>query len=619
VGVFHVSQPLPDSAELLQTPVTKTEAHLSVLNLESPRHRNPESAMLPRAIPQGAWAPIDGMNKKRKFDISDENHDVLIGRARDVNEIPPWQRPNIGHTTSNTETHLRRDSAVQSHPNSQVVFHRPNFSNSSSHATSRSIDSMPRLAPKDAMGPPEPPRRLSITNTSGAEHVYSGQASRTSSLGLLSNVPGVSRANVLPSSQQGYQSGPGGSQSRPHHLQEIRIPPISAGPPPSEIADPSEPYFRSGELNLNMNGAALRRSGLCSEAVITKMPFEGKIKILRQVVPPIGRIESDRLALMGVQGTFIAIEGDDEVSLSQVAYELQLALEKTGEFNVRVVDGPQGPKLDTLGPKEDKYARFLQEILRWHAKVCDIYDFVSGVRTDFSSDGASLRTLEQIKSPSRVETSTQASPGSRTSHASRNSDEMDIDNKPQSSRRRIPAGVVLRGQKGCHSPSAYEYLAEETRNEDISSESGKSTTPRIPVLLIPGYLLRASNIWAAELPLNDSYGVRDHWSWVATMWRSVPGADLTVYVRNENSNGYHRGSVGGQRRTLPGEQQIPPTPQTAHSLEIPWSSRSNVEMLEATQTFVIRKESESLVDKATMRRAAFEIGEWVRLAAARKS
>ena len=54
----------------------------------------------------------------------------------------------------------------------------------------------------------------------------------------------------------------------------------------------------------------------------------------------------------------------------------------------------------------------------------------------------------------------------------------------------------------------------------------------LPVAVVSdGYSLTASDKWAGALPINDAYRSDDHWRWVATLWRGIVGADLTVYVK----------------------------------------------------------------------------------------
>jgi HMG box factor, other len=60
----------------------------------------------------------------------------------------------------------------------------------------------------------------------------------------------------------------------------------------------------------------------------------------------------------------------------------------------------------------------------------------------------------------------------------------------------------------------------------------RNNPPRLPVAVVTtGYSLTVTERYAAALPIADTYRAEDHWRWVATLWRGVVGADLTVYVR----------------------------------------------------------------------------------------
>jgi HMG box factor len=54
---------------------------------------------------------------------------------------------------------------------------------------------------------------------------------------------------------------------------------------------------------------------------------------------------------------------------------------------------------------------------------------------------------------------------------------------------------------------------------------------QIPIALIPHFALSTTDLFASNIPITDSYAPVDHWSWVATMWRGIVGADATVWIR----------------------------------------------------------------------------------------
>lgn len=116
-----------------------------------------------------------------------------------------------------------------------------------------------------------------------------------------------------------------------------------------------------------------------------------------------------------------------------------------------------------------------------------------------------------------------------------------------------------------------------------SSSTSTSTSHRLPVaILSDGYSLTFSDKYASALHVNDAYRADDHWQWVATLWRGVVGADLTVYVKMSSSSADDGPAGGG-------------------SVEI-----------ERAGVMVLRVPDTGRVDEKLERRLGFEIAEWVR-------
>ena len=156
-----------------------------------------------------------------------------------------------------------------------------------------------------------------------------------------------------------------------------------------------------------------------------------------------------------------------------------------------------------------------------------------------------------------------------------------------------------------------------------------TNTKKIPLLVIPNYLVGASNSWAAALPVVDDYSVFNHWQWTATLWRGIPGPDFTLYVAGDAHGGAGGGGSSrtrtsssssdaqeplsaqqGQQGQTPQQQRFGPL-RTAVDV---WSSKQAVEFKEEHGTIIIHKEK-GLLDPSAIRRAAFELGEWARAAA----
>lgn len=91
----------------------------------------------------------------------------------------------------------------------------------------------------------------------------------------------------------------------------------------------------------------------------------------------------------------------------------------------------------------------------------------------------------------------------------------------------------------------------------------------------------------------------DHWQWVATLWRGIPGPDFVLYVRNEEA----ALAAGGQGEGQWGRQSEA------------WG-QAPVEMKDDIGVMLVKQEK-GVVAGTAIRRAAFEFGEWARLGAGR--
>ncbi|KAI0555770.1 hypothetical protein F4679DRAFT_519814 [Xylaria curta] len=120
-------------------------------------------------------------------------------------------------------------------------------------------------------------------------------------------------------------------------------------------------------------------------------------------------------------------------------------------------------------------------------------------------------------------------------------------------------------------------------NSAANSRSNTTSPPRLPVaILSDGYSLTFSDRYASSLHVNDVYRADDHWQWVATLWRGIVGADLTVCVKRTTTD-EDRGAVNS----------------------------SSVEMA-GPGIMVLRIADGARVDEKLERRLGFEIAEWVR-------
>lgn len=111
---------------------------------------------------------------------------------------------------------------------------------------------------------------------------------------------------------------------------------------------------------------------------------------------------------------------------------------------------------------------------------------------------------------------------------------------------------------------------------------------RKPVIIIPGYQLHASDEYASRINITDAYAPTDHWQWMATLWRGIIGADLTIYVKDCSQ-----------------EELLKEKP---------------VEIRDDARCIIVRKSKDSkTINDSAFRRLSFEVGEWVRSIALNKN
>ncbi|KAI1780662.1 hypothetical protein F4818DRAFT_451067 [Hypoxylon cercidicola] len=78
------------------------------------------------------------------------------------------------------------------------------------------------------------------------------------------------------------------------------------------------------------------------------------------------------------------------------------------------------------------------------------------------------------------------------------------------------------------------YITGQSQSSNkTSGEGGEASKPeaRLPVAIVAdGWSLTISERYAELLRVKDAYSARDHWQWLATLWRGNIGADLTIQV-----------------------------------------------------------------------------------------
>ncbi|KXJ86683.1 hypothetical protein Micbo1qcDRAFT_218863 [Microdochium bolleyi] len=85
------------------------------------------------------------------------------------------------------------------------------------------------------------------------------------------------------------------------------------------------------------------------------------------------------------------------------------------------------------------------------------------------------------------------------------------------------------------------YITHHPPKQEATEQNATSLAvdpTKMPVAIVStGYSLTVSDKWAAALQepgLTDAYSADDHWRWIATLWRGIVGADLTIYIREQH-------------------------------------------------------------------------------------
>lgn len=349
--------------------------------------------------------------------------------------------------------------------------------------------------------------------------------------------------------------GPGYSQHRlsqdgmrpAGHELSLTLPPLQTANVPAGQGSGGNKGTAS-TLSAGSNGSVESDKRSIYEIIMT-MPFLGKVNILRRIAPPLPQGEGDV-----PRGTIIAIEGDDIAAAQDLTDKLAEFFSRENDIIVKVIDGPKVP--EALAEGEAQVQDLLKTIGEWHEKTKEVYELVNPAKS--RKDSAKVTTAAEV------------------------AECVDSDGKSTSSDKASGADEGLK-----------EAKSDDAMDVDDSSFV-QSTQPRV-VVLLRTYTLSATNAWASGIAIKDRYSPNDHWQWTATLWRGIPGADMTVYLKDVD---------------------------VKHAAAQEEFGNGGVEIKKKENVMVVRriKSGDSTSDKSglegveagALRRLGFEIGEWVR-------
>lgn len=144
----------------------------------------------------------------------------------------------------------------------------------------------------------------------------------------------------------------------------------------------------------------------------------------------------------------------------------------------------------------------------------------------------------------------------------------------------------------------HTQTGEDEKMGDTTPTGGKTSDhQKPPVALLKSYTLQACDRYACAIPIQDAYSPADHWQWMATLWRGIPGADITVYVK-----------------------ELDPTPPPSETgVSVPRAAQDkgkagSVDVVEEAglKCLLVWKEKGKEIEGSALRRLGFELGEWIR-------
>jgi hypothetical protein len=282
------------------------------------------------------------------------------------------------------------------------------------------------------------------------------------------------------------------------------------------------------------------------EEIVKSMNFAAKISLLGKIAPPLKPVaptplhkptSPNTLPKHQARGAVVAVEGDNHEAVRNLSKWLLSDLSESKDLHVKGIEGIEFPVAaeppedgeitPTHAPRQTRLSDYLKIISDWHVTSQDMTRFIQGIWTRAPNGTVDMWEPDGIQSSS-------------------------VDN--------------------------HSSLPQDTTATNTTAE------PHItPVIIVPGYQLFASDVYAMRVPILDAYSPADHWQWMATLWRGTVGPDITIYVRDASAEEL------AQERFF--------------------------EVREEMRCLVVRREKggpAGRIEPAALRRVSFEIGEWVR-------
>ncbi|KAI1311137.1 hypothetical protein F5Y03DRAFT_382278 [Xylaria venustula] len=315
-----------------------------------------------------------------------------------------------------------------------------------------------------------------------------------------------------------------------------------------------------------------------------KWSFLLKLDVLRSISPPL-RPPGPGGPHFETRGPIIAVEGAPTALLKEVAAVIERALSASAEFAVKVWSEDTSTAIAHSSPEPHASSSGSEAKNNNNNNNNENYN-VAGGNSNKGGGAGSEQGGNTAGSVAQRKGSTSSSSSSLISPIASYVARMLKWHKTSEDLIRYVTSYPPQKQgENDAGPSG----SANTTTATSSSSSSSSSSRLLPVaILSDGYSLTFSDRYAGALHVNDAYRADDHWQWVATLWRGVVGADLTVCVKRsapaaDSESGSNSGGGGSGGVDMAGSGVM--------MLRVPESGR---------------------VDEKLERRLGFEIAEWVR-------
>ena len=298
------------------------------------------------------------------------------------------------------------------------------------------------------------------------------------------------------------------------------------------------------------------------EAMVMSIPFLNKIKVISKIAPPL-QPPGPTSPAIECRGPVIAVEGTDQTLIAEVGKYLENCLSREDGVVVRTWSDVE--KRKTSPKRSDGDVAMAGTTSRPNTPPEDPKE---------DKQSFILEYLDRIRAwhPRSAEIAKFITTVPHTS-------------KPTTPRHYFMHPENQRAGSGSKLDSP-QCSPTSTPKSLPPTEEKKPAL--LPVALLPnGFSLTNADRAASRIPIEDAYAPVDHWQWMATLWRGIIGVDLTIYVNSGPRDDDGRG--------------VTPTLGGGAGVDVRTDARA-----------IVLQCQNGRVEEKMLRRAGFEVGEWVR-------